>query len=505
VARSALAGSRSRGRDGQRAVLAILVAAGAVLRFATLGVQSIWYDEAATAHLMRMGFAGMLRGVPHTESTPPLFYVLEWIWTRPFGTGAVGLRSMSAVIGTLTIPLIYFAARRLLASAGAVTAGRTALAAAALAAFNPLFIWYSQEARSYALLVALIALGLWAVPDAAEGRFRGQVLWALASVLALATHYFAAFLVAPELVWLLWHSPRRRALLGACASIVVAGVALTPLALHQQARGGTNFIADSSLLTRLVEIPKQLFAGYGAPGEIPLTIVAAVAVATGFVLAWRASPPTRPSTADPRGVAWGLVALSAVGLAVPLLLAFAGTDYVITRNVIGIGVPLTVVVAWGVTQSKLGACALVVLCAVGVATSVGVALNVRFQRDDWRDAAAVVPPGKTVALVVMPGSGAVPMHYYLPGVATFGAPVAVSEVDVISIAPRPPGKEASTPMVPSVLPTLPGFAPAQVERHTTFVVLRFLPTTAAATVTVTVAQLLSTVVVGSTYAVLLNH
>jgi mannosyltransferase len=503
VARSALAGTRPQASGGQRAVLPALIIVGAALRFATLGVQSIWYDEAATAHLMRMGFAGMLRGVPQTESTPPLFYVLEWFWTRPFGTGAVGLRSLSAVIGTLTIPLIYLAARRLLASAGAVAAQRAALAAAALAAFNPLFVWYSQEARSYALLVAFVALGLWALPDAAEGRARGQLLWALASVLALATHYFAAFLVGPELVWLLWQGPRSRVLLSACASIAVAAVALTPLALHQRARGGTNFIAGSSLLTRLVEVPKQLFAGYGAPGEIPLTIVAALAVVVGFALAWRASPPARPSITGPRGVTWGLVMLGVVGLAVPLLLAFAGSDYVITRNVIGIGVPLTVVLAWGMTQTRLGGRALIVLCAVGVATTVGVALDVRFQRDDWRDAAAVVPPGKTVALVVMPGSGAVPMRYYLPGVETFNDPAAVSEVDVISIAPRPPGKEASTPSVPSLLPTLPGFAPAQVERHTTFVVLRFLPLTP--TTTVTVQQLLTTVVVGSTYAVLLTH
>jgi mannosyltransferase len=484
-------------------VLLVLVLAGAVLRFATLGVQSIWYDEAATAHLMRMGFGGMLRGVPRTESTPPLFYVLEWIWTRPFGTGAVGLRSMSALIGTLTIPLVYFAARRLLVAAGPLASRRAALAAAALATFNPLFIWYSQEARAYALLVALIAAGLWTLADAAEGRTRGQIAWAVASVLALATHYFAAFIVGPELVWLLWQGERSRQLLGACAAIAAAGATLLPLALHQRARGGTNFIAGSSLVTRVAEVPKQLFAGYGAPGEIPLTAVAALAVIIGVVLAWRASPPARPGVGDTARVLWGLVALGLLGFAMPLALALAGSDYVITRNLIGIGVPLTIVLSWGVTQSRLGFRALVVLCAVGVATSVGVALDVRFQRDDWRDAAASVPTGKTVALVLMPGSGTVPMRYYLRNLTTMTTPAAVSEVDVISLAPRPPGKEAATPTVPSVLPVLAGFGPAQVERHTTFVVLRYLPTTAQTTVTV--QELLGAVVVGSTYAVLLSR
>ncbi|MGH2943581.1 MAG: glycosyltransferase family 39 protein, partial [Solirubrobacteraceae bacterium] len=133
-----------------------MIVAGAVLRFATLDTQSLWYDEAVTAHLLRMDLPALLRAIPDSESSPPLYYVLAWLWTHIAGTGEVGLRSLSALFGTATIGVAWALGRRL----GAERAG---LAAAALVAFNPMLVWFSQEARAYALLALLGALSalLW--------------------------------------------------------------------------------------------------------------------------------------------------------------------------------------------------------------------------------------------------------------------------------------------------------------------------------------------------------
>src|SRR5215208_3044763 len=132
-------------------LLAGITAAAAALRFATLDVQSFWFDEATTVHLVRMDLGGMLGAIPDSESTPPVYYVLAWLWTNVFGVGEVGLRSLSALVGTATVPVVYALGRR-------VASERAALIAAALAATNPLLVWYSQEARAYALLVLLCAL-----------------------------------------------------------------------------------------------------------------------------------------------------------------------------------------------------------------------------------------------------------------------------------------------------------------------------------------------------------
>jgi len=44
----------------------------------------------------------MLHAIPHSEATPYLYYVLAWPWTHVFGSGEVGIRSLSALAGTVT-------------------------------------------------------------------------------------------------------------------------------------------------------------------------------------------------------------------------------------------------------------------------------------------------------------------------------------------------------------------------------------------------------------------
>ena len=104
------------------------------------------------------------------ETNPPLYFVLGWLWARVFGTGEVGLRSLSALIGTAVIPIAYLCGRELVSR-------RAGLVAAALVALSPFMIWYSQEAREYMLLAALcgavaavLRAGLARSPRAATSR-----------------------------------------------------------------------------------------------------------------------------------------------------------------------------------------------------------------------------------------------------------------------------------------------------------------------------------------------
>src|SRR5919109_401228 len=119
--------------------LAALTVLAAILRFSTLDVQSFWFDEAVTVRLVTGGFGHMLSSIGGSESTPPLYYTLAWLWVRVFGHSEVGLRSLSALAGTAFVPVTY--------ATGATLASRkVAFTIAALAAVNPLLIWYSQEA-----------------------------------------------------------------------------------------------------------------------------------------------------------------------------------------------------------------------------------------------------------------------------------------------------------------------------------------------------------------------
>ena len=417
-------------------LLAGITLAGALLRFLTLDVQSYWLDEVATVNILRHGFGDMVSAVSAGESTPPLYYILAWVWSKVFGTGEVGLRSLSALFGTATIPLAFVLGREV--------AGRTAgLVAAALCAFNPLLIWYSQEARSYALLVLLSGLTLVAflrLLDEPSPERNGW--WAVAACAALATHYFAGFLVGAEALWLFYRPASRRLLDASVTLIACAAALLLPLALHQRSTGAARFISESSIARRLVQVPKQFAVGYQGPLETLLTVVALLLVAYGAFLLLRARIE-RPLVFAGIGI---------VAIAAPLALALIGPDYLISRNVIPSLLPLAAAVAAGFASSRAGIAAAVALCAIGLVQVIAVDLNERYQRDDWRAAADYI--GRTDqprAVIVTPASGGVPMlHYLQGGRKTPASGVDVKELVFVGLASRLPGEAAEPPRPPTV-------------------------------------------------------
>jgi mannosyltransferase len=438
-------------------ILAALVAVAAAFRFTRIGHQSFWLDESYTVDLVQRSFGHMLSGVASDESTPPLYYVLAWLWAKVFGHGEAGLRSLSAVFGTLTVPVAWRAAREWFDGSA-----RTGLIAAALVAFNPFFVWYSQEARSYALLVLMAALTLLFVAR------RSYWWWAISAALALCTHYFAAFLIAPEAIWLVWTAAeRRRRALIATAVPAAAAIALIPLALHQRDLGHTSFIAGLSFRIRVTDLPKKLVTGeLGTPTPLIGPIAGAIAAAA-----------VAYALARFRRAAWPLIGIAAFAAVVPLALALAGADYVLARNMIAVYLPVILVAAAGL-RGRVGLAGAAVICAVALVVNVEVATNVKLQRDDWRSAAkALGPAPETRVVIVTPPYAKKPLRLYagsLPPVPPQG--VDVREVVAIMYG-RPPNYPAAPPGFPQVVARVrtPSYALVRfrspVPRHFTGVAL----------------------------------
>jgi len=66
-----------------------LTALAALIRLLVINDQSFWMDEALTAYETHSSFGGMLGTVAHVETTPPLYFVLIWVWAHVFGSGEV--------------------------------------------------------------------------------------------------------------------------------------------------------------------------------------------------------------------------------------------------------------------------------------------------------------------------------------------------------------------------------------------------------------------------------
>ena len=390
--------------------LAGLTALAALVRFAWIGEQSFWLDEAYTADGVGRSFGGLIAWVADHEATPPLYYSLAWLWARVFGDGEAALRSLSAVIGTAAVPVAFLAARELFDR-------RAGLFAAALVAVNPFFVWYSQEARSYALLVFVATLTLWTwarALNAPSPRTLGA--WAGTAALALVTHWFAAFLLAGEAAWLLWRL-RSRAAAVAVGGVGAAALALLPLALRQRGNG-VEFIEGLALRSRVEDVPKKLVTGeLGTPTPLigPLAGLVMAAAVT-FAIA---RAPRRTLV---------LLGLAALTLAIPLGLALAGPDYLLPRNVIPLYVPLALAAAAGFAAAgRLGVAGAGAVCAVAAFVNVQVAHDDALQRTDWRRAAGELPPpGGARALVVTPSWDAWALRHYageLPEIPAGGASV----------------------------------------------------------------------------------
>ena len=89
-------------------------------------------------------------------------------------------------------------------------------------------------------------------------------------------------------------------------------------------------------------------------------------------------------------------ATAALTLGLPLVLVHFGLDYVITRNVIFVAVPVTVLVAVGLAAGRfgwLGAAGAVALCAVGATVALRVQSSAALQRPAWRAVAGALGPG----------------------------------------------------------------------------------------------------------------
>jgi mannosyltransferase len=454
-------------------LLAILLLAAA-LRLSTLGLQSFWYDEAFTpVHVLRVSLGATLHNVVHTENTPPLWYMLEWLISRVLGTGVVALRLLSALAGIATVAVAW--------AIGSELAGRrAAIVTATLVAVNPLFVWYSQEARAYALFVFTTSLALLCFLRAMRELTNRRLLeFALSASLALLTHYFAVFLVIPMALWLIWQAltggwgsenrvpppraggtaksedrgdgqltPRERTnqknlprVLCALALPALVGLALIPLILAQGGHG-TQWIGEWALASRLEAILQYYLTGYSGSslGHGIEALVALVILAGVLYGLW--------STLTRREERGALIALSitAAGVLTPVFLALLGADYLAPRNLVAAMVPLSALFAILIAAQRTGRLGMAfagLLALAFLALSIDVNLSPRLQRGDWSGVADVLHAAQPQHVITTVELGSAPLQYYLPRLNDLhpGQSVSVTEIDETGYAPLRPDAE----------------------------------------------------------------
>jgi 4-amino-4-deoxy-L-arabinose transferase-like glycosyltransferase len=192
---------------GRALLLVLITLAGAYLRLLHLGSKSLWQDEPATVALARMLWPQFLRVWWHGEASYQAAYFLLMRGWVHLGQSETFLRFPAALFGIASIPVIYVVARKLLGD-------EAALASAAILAFSPTHVYYSQEARSYTMAILLVLLSSWFFVRAVQqNRESDWAWWTIFSVLAVFTHLFASFVLVGQACSLFAHkepSPWKR-------------------------------------------------------------------------------------------------------------------------------------------------------------------------------------------------------------------------------------------------------------------------------------------------------
>ena len=178
----------------------------AALRFSALGRNSLWIDELASLHVARYPLSAIPEAALHGNAfEPPIYFLLLHGMVQWLGASELSLRLISAVAGVLTVPVFWLLVREL--------TGRTAPAAAAalLLAVSPLHLWYSQEARPYALALLFGAVSLAGLLVALRtGRRAAWATYAVAGACAVLTHLVSIVVPGVAAGWLLLDARRRR-------------------------------------------------------------------------------------------------------------------------------------------------------------------------------------------------------------------------------------------------------------------------------------------------------
>jgi len=174
-------------------LLALITAVAAALRFHSLAAKSFWFDEGVSVAIARLDWYNFARILWRREANMSLYYLFLRFWLH-FGGSEFFVRSLSVLFAIASIPVIYLLGRRLFGS-------RVGLIAAALLAVNAYHVQYSQDARSYSLMVFLCLLSsLYFLNCLSEQSRRNRIAYVVSSVLAVYAQFFSLLLVIAQ--WL---------------------------------------------------------------------------------------------------------------------------------------------------------------------------------------------------------------------------------------------------------------------------------------------------------------
>lgn len=190
----------------QQTYLILAIIAGIALRFYGLDLQSYWYDELYTVTVA--SYKSLLRILSHClllDVNPPLYIFFLHFWIKIFGDTELALRMPSAIAGAGSILAVYFLT-------GKIIDKKTAVFTTIFTALSGWGLYYSQEARSYGilLLLSVIVTLLWLdlIKNLKESGLSRKTLffYGITAITISYLHYYGTIVIFFQMLYMLFSS-----------------------------------------------------------------------------------------------------------------------------------------------------------------------------------------------------------------------------------------------------------------------------------------------------------
>ncbi len=172
-------------------IIIVLTLLALFLRLWQVNIEPLWLDEVISIRFVVNDFGAMFEMIEN-DVQMPLHVTLLFFWIRFFGISELSVRAMSVIFGTLCIPLTYLLAEKIFNK-------RIAVISTILVTLSPIHIYYSQEARPYALLIFLTLCSFYFFLHHGN-RFS---LYIASSTLMIYTHLFGVLCLLVQNLYLI--------------------------------------------------------------------------------------------------------------------------------------------------------------------------------------------------------------------------------------------------------------------------------------------------------------
>jgi uncharacterized membrane protein len=199
----------------ERLVILVLFFFSLALRIFFIEQKNLWFDEIFSWHITRESFRGIVIGTAG-DIHPPFYYFVLKAWEGLFGTSVIALRSLSALTASLAVFYLYPVSKKILSAENSILV-------IILYSLSPLNIYFSQEARMAALNLLLNIGAVYyfmqlflrkresqqinSIISAFKSYFTNHnfYFYLLFTILSIYTHYFSFFILAAQILFLIYY------------------------------------------------------------------------------------------------------------------------------------------------------------------------------------------------------------------------------------------------------------------------------------------------------------